>query len=155
MRRVSPYLCRSLVTAAAALLVALAFQLPVRAQAPDLDRVVYTNTCMFEESGDTWGEGVILTRSAAGYSFEFIDFTSTPHPPVPIKGQISGNEILFEFQIGDLPVRFAGTITPNEIKGRYANDRNISFYNTAKVLLERIVPGQMRGHCPSSGWRSD
>jgi len=138
-----------------ALLAVLVLNAPVRAQAPDQDYAIYTNSCMNKESGDTWGEGVTLTRSATGYRFEFIDATSVPHAPVPINGQISGDKIGFEFQLGELHVRFAGSITPNEIRGRYTNDRNISFYNTEKVLLERVLPGQTLGYCPSAGWRRD
>jgi hypothetical protein len=127
-------------------LLASVFHSSVRAQAPDVDRVVYTNVCTNRESGDTHGEALILTKSETGHAFQFADYTSQPHPPLPITGQITGDKISFEFNTGFLLVRFAGTITPDEIKGRYSNDRKSEYYN-AEVRLERVPPGAARGYC--------
>ena len=138
---------RGFPVAAPTLLLAFGLAPVASAQAPDVEKAIYTNACMSKTSGDTQGEGLMLTKSGGGYALSYLDFESIPHPPQAVaKGEIVGDEVSFEASVGDLPIRFSGTISPEEIRGRFSNDRNIEYYNS-EVRWQRVLPNTTRPYC--------
>ena len=119
---------------------------PVQAQAPDVEKMLYTNACISKQTGDTHGEGLWVTKSGDDYRLAFVDFESVPNPPVAVEGRVVGDKVSFEVRLNDLLVRFSGTITPAEIKGRFSNDRNVVYFNS-EVRWERVVPNSVRPYC--------
>ena len=74
-------------------------------------------------TGGTKGQALQIVKSQGAYTFTFQDFRFAPGPTT---GRIDGDKLTFESSILGLTVRFAGTITPQEIRGRISNSENDS-----------------------------
>ena len=90
------------------------------------------------------GEGIQLTRSPNGYAFLFADYTSTQNPAVRAEGRITGDSIEFDVtalnkSLRSVSLRFVGKITPDEIRGRFSDDRPY-YESNAEVRLMRTDP---------------
>ena len=133
---------RAALSFAAKLVLFAGLSCNANAQPADAGRITYTDACWSQRSGDTRGHGIRLTRTGNGYATDFLDYWVMPANVIPVEARISGDKISFEVGLdaGKLPVRFAGTITPDEVRGRFSNDLNREAYN-AEVRWVRSLPG--------------
>jgi hypothetical protein len=125
---------------------ALGFVSPAVAQMPDVPQATYSDGCMSKATGDTRGEALSVERSKGGYKLTYQSFMGSPQRPVSVSGQIVGDKITFDVTMGDLPLRFSGTITPDEIRGRYHNEREVR-YDSSELRWERVRPHTLRPYC--------
>ena len=130
--------------AVAALLAALAMGPIALAQAPEGDVAVYTNACFVQPAGEGRGQALQVIRAPGGFRFVFEDLRG--YPPADAVGQIDGGKLTFETKVNALPIRFVGTITPQEINGRLSNDENDSRYNM-EVRWPRLPPKTLVPEC--------
>ncbi|HZQ01166.1 MAG TPA: hypothetical protein VFB13_16605 [Reyranella sp.] len=126
------------------LLLTLGVALCAGAQAAD-DEAVYTDSCSSRSDGSTRGQGLLIARSGETLTFTFQDFRG--YAPVPATGRIDGDKITFDAVVVGLPVHFTGTITPQEIKGRFSNPENDPRYNM-DVRWPKLPPRAPMPFCP-------
>ncbi len=136
---------RAFVTSAALLTIGMGSS--AFAQAPDADETLYMSACFVRASGETKGQALQVVRSQGAYKFTFQDFRGYPRPSEPAVGEITGNKITFDAKIVGLPVHFEGTITPQQIRGRFSNAENDSRY-TMDVVWATWPKGKLMPDCP-------
>ena len=115
------------------------------ARGPDDSYSYYENACL-GQSGDTRGEGIQLTKTASGYDIRFADYTSAQNPAVSANGRVTGDGIEFEVTglnewLKSVQLRFVGTITPDEIRGRFSEGRP-HYESNAEGRLKRTDPNR-------------
>lgn len=120
---------------------------PAAAQAPDADKAIYMDACFVKATGETRGQAFQVSKSQGAFKLVFQDFRGYPRPPVDAVGEIVGSKITFEAKIVGLPVRFEGTITPQEIRGRFSNADNDKHYDM-EVRWPILPPGKSMPDCP-------
>ena len=117
------------------------------ARGPDEPSSYYENACLNPVSGDTHGVGLELTRTSSGYDMRFSDYASYQSPAVYAEGRITGDSIEFEaMNVHSVLVRFVGSITPEEIKGRFRGGGPIYEIND-EVRLKRTDPRRQFPPC--------
>ena len=116
------------------------------AQAPDAEQAIYTNACFMKSNGSTRGQALQVAKSLGTYKFVFQDFRDYPRPPELAEGQIAGDKLTLDIKVVGLPVRFTGTITPQEIRGRLSNGENDAYFNT-EVRWPRLPPNTLMPDC--------
>jgi hypothetical protein len=110
------------------------------ARGPDEPSSYYENSCLNPGSGDMHGFGITLTRTSSGYDMLFCDTTGQQNPYVHAEVRITGDSIEFEAtNYNSVRVRFVGSITPEEIKGRFREGRPDYEIND-EVRLKRADP---------------
>ena len=119
------------------------------ARGPDEPSSYYENACINVGSGDMHGVGIALTRTPNGYDMLFADYTGQQNPAVHAKLRITGDRIEFEAtNYNSNLVRFVGSITPEEIKGRFLEVMFDPELND-EVRLKRTDPNRTFPICGS------
>jgi hypothetical protein len=81
--------------------------------------VIYSNACVHPESGDLLGERLFVFREEGSVFFLYQEAGGVWDDPFSGKAEIESGKIRFSFALHGKPETFRGTITSQEVVGRF------------------------------------